>query len=385
MKFTIKLLLILVVSSLSLSLGVERTMLDLIETKPTKEMFKLWHYALQKPYDLNSEVALQKYKVFKANIKFIKETNEKKLSYQLGLGPFTDLTWEEFKDSYLMKDEVVAEYEKERKRNLKGISFDELADQDEEAEDSSSSDWNVKQVIDITPDIERQITDWTNLYSNIEVKNQGSCGSCWAFSAIGALEGICKLETGNVLDLSEQDVADCDTMSSACNGGMPDKAMFYIKKKGVASEADYPYSLYKETEIYKPVCKTEIKKSVTIKDFESKGIYSMFGSNRYYLDTLRDIVPANKKGPTSVVLEVKHGLEHYKQGDWVHGYCTRINHAVVAVHLTNKHYKIRNSWGRFWGEYGYGYVSRKHPGSIRACGLEEYFAQPNGCNAKKDC
>ena len=71
------------------------------KSQTPKTQFKLWHYIFEKPYNLNSEFALQRYKIFKSNIQMFEEHNKKNLGYYFGLNPFTDLTVEEFKSAYL--------------------------------------------------------------------------------------------------------------------------------------------------------------------------------------------------------------------------------------------------------------------------------------------
>lgn len=76
------------------------------ENKPTKEVFKAWHYAFEKEYDLNSEEGLKRYRIFKENINYIKKVNSEEESFKLGLGPFTDLTFEEFTSFAGSKNEL---------------------------------------------------------------------------------------------------------------------------------------------------------------------------------------------------------------------------------------------------------------------------------------
>ena len=151
MKLLIAILFILSINLCLQSESVSHQLMDLISTKSHKDQFKLWHYLMEKPYDLNSEIAINKYRIFKKNLKKIEESNKKGLPYRLGFGPFTDMTGEEFMSLFKRKPRI----EKKSSNVISSIK-------------------------EINPEIIGR--DWSDLYRS--TKNQNTCGSCWAFAVI---------------------------------------------------------------------------------------------------------------------------------------------------------------------------------------------------------
>ena len=194
--------------------------LDFYSEGSPKELFKTWHFLNKKEYDLNSEQALQRYRVFKDNLKYIKAHNEKKLSYELGLNQFSDLTFEEFKQKYTI-----------RPINLDlrtpNINFDILADLKEE---ENPEDKNLTQYASI---------DYSNL---AEVRSTGDCGSCWAMSATTAIEVYRAINFKKREKVSPQYLVDCSYYDGGCNGGLPQSAFEYVKETGIPLEVNYPYT-----------------------------------------------------------------------------------------------------------------------------------------------
>lgn len=204
--------------------------------------------------------------------------------------------------------------------------------------------------------------DWIKTkFTNWAVKNQGSCGSCWAFSAIGVIEAnraIKKLAT--VGNYSEQYLVDCVTSSYGaygCNGGWPASAIKYAGDHGgLPLTKNYIYTGVKG--ICKSVSKTQYQLSPWV-----KYITPSLVSTQILSTTM------------SVCVLVDSGWYSYASG--VYGGCppspvNTINHAVVLVGIdANGNFKIRNSWRNTWGDGGYMWIS-----GTNDCGVKQYAYIP---------
>jgi C1A family cysteine protease len=173
-----------------------------------KDLFKVFHTVNKKhnEYDLNSEEGIRRFKNFEESLKRIKELNAERGSEVYGLTPLSDLSNEEFFNTGLNKKISV---------------------------DSSNTSHNVNDLFRI---------NWMP-YMN-PVKDQGKCGSCWAFAILGAVESNYKLQFGENISLSEQYLVDCDFANSGCDGGNADPALKFMKNYGVIDnrKINIPYS-----------------------------------------------------------------------------------------------------------------------------------------------
>ncbi|GJT92105.1 cysteine protease XCP1-like protein, partial [Tanacetum coccineum] len=110
--------------------------------------------------------------------------------------------------------------------------------------EESSEEFTYRDFVDLPKSL-----DWRKKGAVAPVKNQGSCGSCWAFSTVAAVEGVNQIVTGNLTELSEQELIDCDTgFNNGCNEGLMDYAFFFIVKNGcLHKEEEYPYIMSEGT------------------------------------------------------------------------------------------------------------------------------------------
>jgi C1A family cysteine protease len=211
---------------------------------------------------------------------------------------------------------------------------------------------NVKELDD--SNLEASV-DWRSKNAVTPVKNQGQCGSCWAFSTTGAVEAAYFLKHGTLKSFSEQQLVDCAGgiyHNNGCNGGLMDYAFQYIEKNPLELEADYPYHARDGT------CKATKTKEV--------GTVAGYNDVPHTADQLR---AALNKSTVSVAIEADQmAFQAYRSGVITKGCGTRLDHGVLAVGYGTlngqDYFLVKNSWGSSWGDQGYVRI-----GANNVCGI----------------
>jgi C1A family cysteine protease len=209
-----------------------------------------------KSYGTSAEFAFRAAQ-FKDTLAKIDECNANQTTSTCGVNFLADYTAEEMKKLNGYKAELKTEF------NYADLDTSDLADE----------------------------INWVTKGAVTPVKNQGQCGSCWAFSTTGSVEGAEFQATGKLQSFSEQQLVDCSTQNNGCNGGLMDYAFKYIETAPLELEADYPYTGTKK--FWKP-CKYD----------SSKGVGKVVGFQDVKTDsTGSNLKAALAKGPVSVAIE----------------------------------------------------------------------------------
>jgi len=264
----------------------------------------------------NGEEEATREAAFNANIALIESENAKGNKYTLGVNQFAHLTNEEFKAQYTGAQGGSAIGPDDA--HLGELEIGEIA---------SNVDWSTDKSV-VNP-----------------VKDQGQCGSCWAFSAVGTVESAYAIAAGKLGSYAEQQLVDCDTTggSQGCNGGFNQYGISYIGQTGIAAESAYPYTATDGSCRASSVSKTLAAGAVS-------GYQSVSKNNA-------GLQSALNTSPVSVTVDADNSWQLYRSGVLSKscGIFGQIDHAVIAVGYDTSAdtFKIRNSWGASWGEAGY--------------------------------
>jgi len=252
---------------------------------------------------------------FANNDDIITQHNNQNLSYTLGHNQFSHLSVEEYR-----------EYVKLGLNKPENIVPDAIFEAPADAVVPTSIDWREKGAV-------------------TGVKDQGQCGSCWSFSATGAMEGAYKIAKGTLPSLSEQNFVDCDNRKNGgsdlgCNGGLMDSAFKWAKSNGgICTEADYAYTAKSGT-CHDSGCK--------------KAAYAPTGFVDVKKNDDASMVAALALRPVSIAIEAdESAFQLYKSGIFTGKCGTNLDHGVLAVGYGADYYIVKNSWGTSWGDKGY--------------------------------
>merc|ERR1712093_484343 len=191
--------------------------------------------------------------------------------------------------------------------------------------------------------------DWTTKGAVTPVKNQGQCGSGWAFSTTGATEGAYQIATGKLQSFSEQELVDCAGSygNQGCNGGLMDDGFKYLQAKGDELEASYSYTGKTGT------CNSAKQSAADgFKAGVVTGLKDVTSNDEAQMEA------AVAKGPVSVAIEAdQSGFQFYKSGVFSGTCGDKLDHGVLVVGYGSDsgkdYWKVKNSWGTTWGDAGY--------------------------------
>lgn len=311
--------------------------------------WKLFKEKFNKNYDLNSHEDRHRFAIFCQNWEKIVEHNSRPdVTYEQDLNHFSDFFPEELKKVTLRSGKEGRRMDSESKQDFEDLLM------------SSNQLKHIIGDINIEPPSE---LDWSSDPQRVSPpRNQGDCGSCWAFSIVAMLEGQEKpTGRGKLVELSEQNLIDCDEFNDGCEGGTYTDAFKSIRRiGGVMTLEDYPYVSGRTQKAGK--CRMDRDKAY--KTTKSLGRIKHLKAGNETL--LKQIVASY--GPVSIVIIAKDNLHNYRSGVYYDAKCNDTPdpdyHGMIVVGYgkDNKtgldYWKIKNSWSQGWGMMGFGLMSR---------------------------
>ena len=300
------------------------------------ERFKHFRSLFLKEYRTIEE-EVDRFRIFRQNLRAIDAHNtDIGQNFTMGINQFTDLTPEEFKTLY------ASGY-----KGLQSFGCSSFTSHGTSVPDSI--DWTAKGVVN-------------------PVRDQGQCGSCWAFATTANAESVWAISSGKLLDLSEEFLVDCASgvgyFNMGCNGGNPDSAFKYMINNGQRTEASYPYT----AGVTKTAGTCQKGTSANVK---FTGCYDVAPKDQLALKA------AVAKQPVTIAIEADtRYFQSYSGGILTDATKCGVNldHAVEIVGYGTEngidYWKVRNSWSTSWGESGYFRLQRSSStNDIGVCGV----------------
>ena len=299
--------------------------------------FNQWRHTYNKTYTGEKNIS-HYFNNWRENRKYMEKHNAENHDFTLELNAFADLAWEN------RSEHADYNHRMATKRFLAPTKSEMTHEND--CGLPVAVDWRTKGVV--TP-----------------VKNQGQCGSCWTFSASGAMEGQYALKKGKLYSFSESQIVDCDTADSGCGGGLATDAFAYVIAHGIESERSYPY--------------VPLDGKCTYNKFKVAAQFRNYTTVTGGEAGLQKAVAT--VGPISVAIDAGSSLfQLYKDGVFFDPSCsqTELDHAVLVVGYgttTNgtDYWLVKNSWGATWGDNGYIKMARNRNNN---CGIATQPSYP---------
>ena len=317
-----------------------------------KSMFENW----QREFNVNfqsQQAEAKALQAFKTNMKQIADINiNPNIPYWSSGNQFSHLSYDEFASTILMR---VNRFNRKTRSPSPSPSLSPSVTPSPSPSPTNFVDWVIAGKV--TP-----------------IKNQGSCGSCWAFAASSVLESYHLIKTNttynptNPVDLSEQQIVSCETISFGCNGGWSDTAIDYVARTGLSSESTWPYT-------------------ATTSTCQQSNLKPILTNTPLHIDITPYRIPALKQAlqtsPTVFYFMADSTFQNYRGGIYTPTTCTNnINHAMVIVGYedptpttTSPYWRIKNSWGTSWGEQGYARIQMMGDNTPGRCGMYQYNMQ----------